>query len=336
MDEMFLSIIDRCIGRHPISEEDRRFILSFDEQSEETNYLISETDRFIKSACDHTGSIGAQIGVIVGPCYANCGFCNFAYSTTAVEDYTMNDSELTRYLNAIIKSGVVSSVSLMTIHNFDLDDYLHIVELARSILPDDIILCSNTGDLEPSEARELRKAGIKSSYHALRLGESIDNGLEPIDRDKTIRNLLDAGIEVAAGVEPIGPEHSINEICESYEHAMYIGCTCCSASKRIPVPGTRLFGSGQISDRRLQQIRSSLLLSSTEKTNTELGFYGGFYGGFDRAYGEYSNSPKDIEELSEKGMNHTIRWAVEQLRSDGYEKIRLPDGTTTPISEIHL
>lgn len=334
MDERILSITDRCVRRQPTSRLDRRYLLSFDERSEEAEYIISAADRFVKETCGNTGEIGVQIGVIVGPCYADCGFCNFASSTTDVEDFTMGDGELTRYLDSVAESGIVSSVSLMTIHNFDFDDYLHIVETARSVLPEDIRICSNTGDLEPSEARELKKAGVDSAYHALRLGESIDNRLEPVGRARTMRNLISAGIPVAAGVEPIGPEHTMNEICESFEHAMGESCQCCSASARIPVPGTRMFSSGSISDRKLKLIRSALLLSSTDMDNTEFGFYGGFYGGFNRYFGEYSNSPKDREELSEKGMRHTVHWAAQSLISDGYEKIRCPDGSVKLISEI--
>ena len=334
MDERILSITDRCVRRQPTSRLDRRYLLSFDERSEEAEYIISAADRFVKETCGNTGEIGVQIGVIVGPCYADCGFCNFASSTTDVEDFTMGDGELTRYLDSVAESGIVSSVSLMTIHNFDFDDYLHIVETARSVLPEDIRICSNTGDLEPSEARELKKAGVNSAYHALRLGESIDNRLEPVDRARTMKNLISAGIPVAAGVEPIGPEHTMNGICESFEHAMGESCQCCSASARIPVPGTRMFSSGSISDRKLKLIRSALLLSSTDMDNTEFGFYGGFYGGFNRYFGEYSNSPKDREELSEKGMRHTVHWAAQSLISDGYEKIRCPDGSVRLISEI--
>jgi biotin synthase len=334
MDERILSVTDRCVRRQPTSRLDRRYLLSFDEGSEEAEYIISSADRFVKEACSSTGEIGVQIGVIVGPCYADCSFCNFASSTTDVEDFTMGDGELTRYLDRVAESRVVSSVSLMTIHNFDFDDFLHIVETARSILPEGIRVCSNTGDLEPSEAKELKKAGVDSAYHALRLGESIDNRLEPADRARTMRNLKAAGIPVAAGVEPIGPEHSMNEICESFEHAMGEKCMCCSASARVPVPGTRMFGLGSISDRKLKLIRSALLLSATDMNSTEFGFYGGFYGGFNRYFGEYSNSPKDREELSEKGMNHTVRWAAERLKADGYDKIRCPDGSVRPISDI--
>lgn len=334
MDKRMESILDRCHRRAYVSKDDCEYLLSFDGNSEEAAYIIDKAEGFIRGACDNTGEIGVQIGVIVGPCYVDCGFCNFAYSTTEVEDYTMSPSELERYLRTVTKDGVVSTVSLMTIHNFDFDDYLNLVETARSILPEEVKICSNTGDLEPHEAKELKKAGVSVSYHAVRLGESIENRLEPIGRNSTIKNLIDAGIDVATGVEPIGPEHSAKEIAESYYHAMKIGCHCCSASARVPVPGTRLFGSGSISEKRLLQIRSALLLSSTSMKNTEFGFYGGFYGGLNRAYGEYSNSPKDVEELSEKGMSHTIRWAIDSLYNNGFDKIKMADGTVVPINNL--
>jgi hypothetical protein len=112
---------------------------------------------------------------------------------------------------------------------------------------------------------------------------------------------------------------------------MDLGCHCCSASARVPVPGTVLYGMGAISPRRLQQIRSALMLSTAWCSNTELGFYGGFYGGFNRAFGEYAGNPKDTADLSEKGLKHTIQWARECLRNDRYTTIRLPNGRTEPI-----
>ncbi len=334
MEEQFQSILDKCVNRQYISRENCEFLLSFHEESPECDSIIDTAYAFVKEQCDNIGEVGVQIGVIVGPCYVDCGFCNFAYSTTNVEDFTMGKNELTRYLKNISKEGVVTSVSLMTIHNFDFDDYLEIVETARSVLPESVRLCSNTGDLEPLEAKDLKRAGIQSAYHAVRLGESIDNRLEPIGRNHTIQNLIDAGIEVATGVEPIGPEHSTKEIVDSYYRAMDIGCHCCSASARAPVPGTRLFNSGSISERRLLQIRSALLLSSTSMNNTEFGFYGGFYGGFNRFYGEYSNSPKDVEELSEKGIGHTIRWALRSLLNNGFDNVKMADGSVEPIANL--
>lgn len=331
MDGALEDIVGRCLGRKRVSIADCEYMMSFPEDSEESGYIILSADAFVKERCNGVGEVGVQIGVIVGPCYVDCGFCNFAYSITDVEDFTMGDSELRAYLNKISEDGIVSSVSLMTIHDPDMDDYLRIIETARSVLPECVRICANTGDLDPWEAKDLREAGIASAYHAVRLGESIDNRLEPMGRFDTIRNLREAGIEVAAGVEPIGPEHSVGEICRLYNDMMDAGCRCCSASARVPVPGTRLFSAGSISDRRLRQIRSSLMLSTAYRNDTELGFYGGFYGGFNRFYGEYSNSPKDREELSEKGMSHTVRWALDRLSAEGYGKVRKADGSIVPV-----
>ena len=318
MDEEFLSILDKGLSRRHVGPDECEYLLSFSENSPESDGLISKTDEFVRKQCNSTGYIGAQIGIIVGPCYADCAFCNFAASTTDVEKYTMKSDELRRYLREIADSGIVSTVSLMTIHNFDFEELLESVETARGFLPESIELAVNTGDLELKEAIELRKAGVDSAYHAVRLGESIDNWLEPRGRFATIDNLKRAGIRVATGVEPIGPEHTVHEICELYFRMLDIGCDCCSASAREDVPGTRLYGSGTISDRRLQQIRSALLISSSWCDRTEFGFYGGFYGGFNRIFAEYAGSPKDTEELSERSLRRTVDWASDILKAKGF------------------
>ncbi len=318
MDDEFLSILDRGYREEELGEEECRYLLSFSEDSPETDELIRRTDAFVRERCGNTGKIGAQIGIIVGPCYADCAFCNFAYSTTDVEKYTMGPEELRKYLDFIAKTDVVSSVSLMTIHNFDFDELLDAVAAAREILPEEIEIAINTGDLVFQEAVELRKAGADSAYHAVRLGESIDNWLEPRGRFDTISNLKKAGLRVATGVEPIGPEHRIEEICENYFRMIDHGADCCSASKRECVPGTRLADAGEISDRRLLQIRSALLTCSTWCDNTDFGFYGGYYGGFNCVYAEYGGSPKDTEELSEKSLKRTIDWAKSVLRDRDY------------------
>ena len=324
MDDRFRDILERGYRREENSQEDSEYLLTFDENSPEADELISVTDRFVRERCANKGYIAAQIGVIVGPCYADCAFCNFASSTTDVEQYSMKSDELSRYLRHIVENGMVSTVSLMTIHNFDFEEFLECVETARKILPEDIEISTNTGDLDLQEAVRLRKAGVSSAYHAIRLGESIDNWLEPRGRLDTIKNLKKAGIRVATGVEPIGPEHSVHEICGNYFRAMEFGADRCSASARESVPGTRLEKAGVISPKRLLQIRSALLICSTWCDNTEFGFYGGFYGGFNRIFAEYAGSPKDIEELSEKGLQRTVDWAKNRLESDGYRLSRLP------------
>lgn len=320
-------VLDRALARHPISKEECISLMSFPESSAEAGKIIGKATDYALERTDGVGRIGVQIGVMTGPCYANCDFCVFAYTDLLMEQYVMSESELSSYLKAIMGFGTVSSVSLMTIADFDFDVFLDRVKTARSMLPDTVDLVTNTGDLSFQEALELKAAGVNAVYHALRLGEGIVNMLEPLDRFQTMKNVKEVGLRLATGVEPIGPEHTPEEICDAYFNTIGFGCDCCSASAREPVYGTRLYSAGAISSRRLSQIRSSLLLASTSMNKTPLGYYGGYYGGFDRVLSEYAGSPKDLNEVSENGLGRTVPWAEGILKERGYDKVLCSDGS---------
>ncbi len=324
-------IISKALERKRISRQETEYLISLPEDSPEVSSLVDSVSSYVREACGYTGEICAQLGVIMGPCYADCGFCSFAYSITDMEDFTIDRALLGKYLDFFSRSGSISCVSLMTIHGAEVDDLVPMVEQARSVLPDSVGIQVNTGDLSPSECRELRSAGADRAYHACRLGESLDNMLELRERYQTMHNYTSAGIKVESGVEPIGPEHTAKDMLDIYWAAYDAGCSSCSASARIGVPGTRLYPRGEISQRRLMQIRSALLLASTWCDRNPLGFYGGYYGGFDKALAEYSGSPKDRNEISEDSMGHTIGWTEGVLRDSGYRFVRTSDGVMKPI-----
>ncbi len=324
-------IVSRALECRRISRQETEYLISLPEDSPEVSSMIDTVSSHVRETCGYTGQICAQLGVIMGPCYADCGFCSFAYSITDMEDFTIDRALLGRYLDFFSRSGSISCVSLMTIHGAEVDDLLPLVWQARSALPDTVSVQVNTGDLSPSECRELKEAGADRAYHAVRLGESLDNMLELRERYHTISNYVAAGIKVDSGVEPIGPEHTAKEMLDIYWAAYDAGCSSCSASARVCVPGTRLFPRGEISPVRLMQIRSALLLGSTWCDRNPLGFYGGYYGGFDKVLAEYSGSPKDMDEVSERSMGHTIDWSMSELSGSGYRYARTSDGGKRPL-----
>ena len=326
MQNRLESIISASLGRGKIPLEDCIFMLSFPEDSPEAQRIIDAASGFALRETDGIGRISVQIGIISGPCHVDCGYCVFRASSNLMEQYEMSRSELTTYINRILADGEVSAVSLMSIADFDFGTFLDRVRLARSLLPPAVKLFTNTGDLSFAEAARLKEAGVDGAYHAIRIGEGIVNRIEPMGRFRTQENLKTAEIPLFDGVEPIGPEHTPKEIAESFYFALSRGCTACSASARVPVPGTPLYDMGSISSRRLLQIRSALLLSATSYSDSELGGYGGFYGGFGWAMAEYAGSPKDLNEVSENGLGRTVAWAKEQLRAEGFTKLLGSDG----------
>ena len=175
----------------------------------------------------------------------------------------------------------------------------------------------------------LSKAGVSRAYHSIRLDEGDVTLLNPLDRSITVRNLRDVGLKVIGCVEPIGPEHTPEYIVRKYYDAFDEGYDECSAAKRIAVPGTRLYGSGEISDRRLLQIRSVLYLS-------DAGRYGGFYGGLDHAYAEYAGSPKDNADYSERSLGRSMEKVRKEMFGSSYEYIIRPDGSRIRLDEDYL
>lgn len=304
-------------------------LIKLPEDSPEGDCLISTADRIVHGSNGNACVLGIQIGVVTGPCIADCGFCSFAASTTNADDFVMSGKELEAIVRHATQYGDVSVISLMTIHNFDFDDLMDAVRTVKGNVPDTVKIAVNTGDLSQEECMALSRAGVSRAYHSIRLDEGDVTLLNPLDRSITVRNLGNAGLKVIGCVEPIGPEHTPEYIVRKYYDAFDEGYDECSAAKRIAVPGTRLYGSGEISDRRLQQIRSVLYLS-------DAGRYGGFYGGLDHAYAEYAGSPKDNADYSERSLGRSMEKVRKEMFDSGYRHIIGPDGSRIRLDEDYL
>ncbi len=331
MSDRIEKLCEKATSAGTLNESECIEMLWFDESSPEADIIIGTAYKVLRESVGNSCSIGVQIGVITGPCIADCGFCGFAAGTTKADDYVMPSKVLRRYLEHVTEYDDVESVSLMTIHNFDFDDLMDAIDTAKETVPPHVSICVNTGDVTPEEARELRGSGVRRAYHSLRIDEGDDTRLNPLDRFNTIRTLTEAGIDTVTCVEPIGPEHTAEEIVRGFLSARDSGCIHCSAGRRIDVPGTRMHGMGEISPRRLEQIRSVLFLSSLRD-----GFYGGYYGGFDKDYAEYAGSPRDIADYSERNNGNTIEAVRKRLFEKGFDKIRCGDGRLVDLDEDYL
>ena len=75
-------------------------------------------------------------------------------------------------------------------------------------------LVANTRDIDHAEGEALLEAGFVGAYHAVRLGEGRDTPLDPRLRIRTIRVLKDVGLKWMNCIEPVGLEHSAEEIAD--------------------------------------------------------------------------------------------------------------------------
>jgi biotin synthase len=92
--------------------------------------------------------------------------------------------------------------------------FVEMVEEVRKNLKPETTLIANVGDQTLKNAMRLKRAGFSGVYHAVRLREGVDSTLSVETRKQSIRNYKEAGLEVGTCVEPIGPEHSNEELVD--------------------------------------------------------------------------------------------------------------------------
>lgn len=337
MDSRASELLVKGYRREPLTKDECRYLLSFNEYSDESIFAYDLYTRFVREQCDNTAVLGVQIGVFTGPCTGNCRFCSFGKDHTSSRPYVMPDEVLLDYLKESYRFGDVPMVSLMTNHDCPTDTLIHYVELTRKNSPDDVKIMINTGDRTYDECVELRKAGAELAYHVCRMGEGKDTDLDPETRWQTLRNLKDAGFMTATCVEPIGQEHSLDDILDNFFKGMDMGIDTGEVALRMPVFGTPLGNLPTLTIRRYKQLMAVLgLASSWYRGPDVLNMNMGYVSGMNRKSAEFAGSPRDIAPKSELSAGHTLGWARKLLFSLGYDKLQMPDGTRIPLDVDYL
>jgi biotin synthase len=258
----FESIINNVFdGRGPDKEE-CIYLLEFDPHSLESTHMMSKANDICRKRNGNAGIIYAQIGIDVAPCSSNCQFCTFAEEHFNLLPKHMDMQEISEYVNSLADAGDLYGVFLMTIHDFDMDYLLEAIKFTRAALPSYAPVWVNVGDISVEQARQLKDAGVEGAYHALRLREGEDTNLDPKERIKTFHAIQEAGLSLYMCCEPIGPEHSAEEIIDRVFLSIDYQTIQLTAMRRTMVPGLPISERGQISQLRLAQITAVLMLIS--------------------------------------------------------------------------
>ena len=338
MDRKAVELLLKGYGREKLSKDDCAYLLSFQEFSSEAIFSRDLFSRFFREHCDNTAAIGAQIGVYTGPCSGDCGFCNFGASHTTSKTYVMPDDVLKGYLDECTRFGDVSSISLMTNQDCPIDILVHFTEFTKDIVPEGTEIMINTGDRPVEEFRMLKDAGAATAYHVCRMGEGKDTAFDPKGRIQTMRNIKEAGLNLMTCTEPVGAEHTAEEVIDNYFGGMKGGCDCGYLALRMPVFGTPLGGMPTLSIKRYHQMQSVLGLASSwhDGGRRVTGWDTGYFTGLNTLSAEFAGSPRDSAPLSEKSVGHTLEWCRRTLFGDGFDKIRMADGSVQALDVDYL
>jgi biotin synthase len=326
-------------GRAPTKEECVH-LLQFPETSLEVALLRAAGDSITRPRFNNEGIILAQIGIEIARCPGGCKFCSFGEGHTAFEPSVMSDEEILRSAENLTASGDLYALFLMTMHTFDFERLVHTVRTVRERIPRETQIVVNIGDFDRAQAQDLKEAGVDGAYHVCRLREGIDTALDPEKRKATIRTIKDSGLDFYYCCEPIGPEHSPQELADQIFVGLEYGCVQHAAMRRVYFPSSPLSPYGQISELRLAQVTAVVALATLACPETKcIGVHEpnllGLTAGANTVFAEAGANPRDTEEETTGHRGRDIKDCKTMLYEAGFENLLTSPGRRITLADVY-
>lgn len=310
-------VLKSALDGERLSHDDIIRLLAVPPASPEGMRTIAAGAALAREISGNRAEIHGQFALNLGPCGMRCAFCSFSAEhdifRSALE---LAPEEAVRRAREFEASGACSAIYLMTTAMFDLGRFLELAAEVRRNLKPETVLVANVGDQAPEGARRLRDAGFAGVYHAVRLGEGVRTRIPPERRLESIRNFREAGLSVGTCVEPIGPEHSDEEIARHILIAAAIDPVFSGAMRRIPLPGTELARFGMVSELRMAQVVAVTRLATPRSVVGNCTHEPGILGavaGANLLWAETGANPRDTRERTEEGRGFSVERCREVL-----------------------
>lgn len=259
IDEQVLEIIEKALSCKPIEPGEALTLLNRVEiNSLEMGLLCAAADRLTRQRFHNIGEVFSQVGLNYAHCSLECGFCSFGASVKLGSD--LSQEEAVARARYFADEGA-NAVGLMATADYPFERFLKIGRAARAELPPDYPLAANIADFGPAEAKDLLDVGFTAAYHVIRLREGSDTPLSPDKRRQTLLAARAVGLDVTYCLEPIGPEHTPEELVDGIFRAKEFEPTSMATMRRVMVPGTRLAERGQITEVEQAKIQAVTTLA---------------------------------------------------------------------------
>lgn len=340
VDKRVRDILESAQNGIAPNHEDCVFLLHFSEISLETALLRAVADESTRRRFNNGAIVLGQIGVEIAACPGKCKFCTFGEGHTAFEPSVMSDEDILRSADDFTSSGELFALFLMTMHTFDFERLTRIVRKTRERIPQGTQIVVNIGDFDEVQARDLKAAGVNGAYHVCRLREGVDTALSPEQRRATIRVIKEAGLDWYYCCEPIGPEHSPEELTDQIFIGLEYGCFQHAAMRRVYVPSAPLASYGQISELRLAQVTAVVTLATLACPETKsIAVHEpnllGLTAGANTVYAEAGANPRDLEENTAGHRGRDISACRTMLYEAGFGKLQTSPNASVSLSEAY-
>lgn len=320
-------IIKKSHAGESLSKTELVHLLGLPPDSGESYAAMAEARRISKEVSKGSAEIHAQFALNLAPCPCNCLFCSFAQTNRVfTEETKLLPEEAVAYTRQFEQSGA-NAIFVMTTATYPFNHFIEISQEIRRNIKPETTLIANVGDQTLENARALKDAGYTGVYHALRLREGSDTGLSPGKRKKSILNFQEAGLVVGTCVEPVGPEHTNEELAEMILFTASFNPAYSGAARRISIPGTKMAEKGMINELRMAQIvavtRLGMPRTVTGNCTHEPCTLGAFAGA-NLFWAELGANPRDIKARTEEGRGDTVEQCSSIFMESGWDILKGP------------
>jgi biotin synthase len=291
-------------------EKDLRTFLQIEAHSPEAGYVMGAADAINRTACAGKAEVHAQIGLNLSPCPRNCLFCAFAARNKVFTQKTELDVQTVVEMGMRAEQDGVNALFVMSTGDYPFQKFAEISRELRRNLHSDAVLIANVGDFKRAEAETLKEIGYTGIYHAVRMGEGAVTSITPETRLKTVQAAREAGLLIGTCVEPIGPEHSIDEIVEKILIGRNMQPCFSGAMRRISIPGSQLEPYGMISEYRMAFLVAVVRLAMGKYVKGNCTHEPNLLGstsGANLFWAEVGTNPRDTEAETSEGRGLDVK-----------------------------
>lgn len=320
-------IVVRVFDGHMLKRDELILLLRVPGHSPEAGLIMASADALSREVSNGIAEVHAQVGINLSPCPQNCDFCAFAARNRVFqESFEIPIEDIVKVSLKAEREGA-NAVLLMATADYPLGRFMEVSYEVRSKLKPATVMIANVGDFDSLEASRLKDVGYAGVYHALRMGEGVVTRIPPDRRLHTFRAASEAGLLLGTCVEPLGPEHTVEEIVDKIiihrdAHPCYSG-----AARRIPVRGSALERHGMISEYRMALIVSVVRLAMgrevvgncTHEPNVL-----GAASGANLFWAEAGSNPRDTEAETSRGRGCTVERCIELFREADWDILTGP------------
>jgi biotin synthase len=295
--------------------------------TDESAIILAASRRRSESASNGMAEIHAQVGLNIAPCPKNCAFCSFALQNKVFSEKIEIPVDEAIAKAKQFEADGANAIFVMSTADYPFKKYIDISWEIRKSLRSETVLVANVGDFTQEQARQLRDIGFSGIYHAVRLGEGRDTTISIKKRLTTFKNAKDAGLLLGTCVEPVGNEHSVEELVEKTIITRDAKPVYSGAARRIPIPNTKKAEFGIVSEAKMAHILAVVRLSvdynvpgnCTHEPNVI-----GAAAGANLLWAEAGSNPRDTEKETEHKRGMTVKDCIRILEEAEWKVLQGP------------